>query len=281
MTTDTLAAQTNGHTPDSEAAHPLDGALSYFKLQERGDAMLFAKLMAGKRLYDHTDVWARFEHGVWSYDWKSQSVREISETLTRVYLSLSKHYDDEVLKLTKTAADSSKIEKASGHRDALRKRVDALNKATRVKLYLAAETTDFDQDPHLCNFLNGAYDFRSLAFREHDPNEKIMKRIWRKRSRMRNGNCVRRGAPKLGRGTRKRILSIFTPSRRPASYRKRTRKSSGRSSRKPLRYRRRRRNVPRSTCDGTRPLSIGAGGFSAIWQPKKEPQSARPQRRTS
>lgn len=164
--------------------HPLKGAISYYKLQERGDGMLFARLLRGRRLYDHTaKVWARFENGIWSYDWTEQTVRELSETLTRVYLALSKHLDDEVVRLTKESADNAKIEKAGNLRDALRKRVDDLNRARRVnnadrfaQLYLATETKDFDPDPYLFNVLNGTYDLQRFIFRDHDPEDKIRKR---------------------------------------------------------------------------------------------------------
>src|SRR5690606_3300499 len=173
-------ARQNGYQQDVSR----EDVTECYRLDERGDAKLYAKASRGQRLFNH-DVkrFAFFDAGIWREDDTRQARRGLPARGRRLYLGASQDLDKEITALVKEGGPPDEIKSKEALRDGLRKRADQLNKLSRIKHVaelaaseMPATTADFDRDRHLFTVFNGTYDLRADQFREHDPKDRITKR---------------------------------------------------------------------------------------------------------
>ena len=156
---------------------------------ELGNALLYASLNKGNRLYDHTaQAWMSFEHGSWTRDLVSAVERDLPAICIPLYKAAT-----EELKAQKAAVEG-KIAVAVGagcaakgvalqlkeQADAFGGRITRLEKAAAAlgrnsviinsveiaTRYLPCTSDQFDANPMLLNCRNGTLDLATMEFHE-------------------------------------------------------------------------------------------------------------------
>jgi putative DNA primase/helicase len=172
---DTLP-QDPAHTPPAE----LDRAFvaQCFHNAQRGDAALYARLVAGHKLYDHlAQIWRTYHTGIWLRDDMRQTLIDSADALTHAYETLARSLDADI---RATPAPDGKKDPRESQIRALHRRCEKLRTTGYLggvlkfaESLLAAKATDFDRHRALLATRNGTIDFAQGLFREHRPADHL------------------------------------------------------------------------------------------------------------
>ena len=150
---------------------------------QRGDAVLFARLGRGKYLYDCTaKTWLIYRDGVWASDQTRQTRRHAVELIASKYLERATRLDEEIATEPPTAETpaDAKGDHRVAMRNTLRRKAALLNKRKQIDdvLHLARDlcgvrTVDFDLKPAVLNLSNGTFDCATCTFHKHSWSDML------------------------------------------------------------------------------------------------------------
>ncbi|MFV0409894.1 MAG: BT4734/BF3469 family protein [Paracoccus sp. (in: a-proteobacteria)] len=151
---------------------------------QRGDAHLYASIVAGVRKYDHLAAqWWRWDQpaGVWRRDSANHVRLDLGERVIAAYLHLDSLLAAD-LKARPSKAENPKDDQRIQGKLAIRKRIQEFGDASwcRKVLWfaeavptLSVETTDFDSHRHLFGIRGGVIDFDSNEWKPSQPGHLI------------------------------------------------------------------------------------------------------------
>jgi len=146
-----------------------------FPLTDLGNAERFEERFAGRFSWTKETGWLVYRGGVWQEDKTGEADRAMQTTVRLII---------EEVRLIAEASDADK-ERAASADDAIvgwakasesnAKIKAALERALRLRSF-AKDYADFEQRPSLFNCANGTIDLDTGEFREHDPNDLLLKK---------------------------------------------------------------------------------------------------------
>jgi len=132
-----------------------------------GHAKTLQKVWQGRyRFAFHRGKWLRFVNGVWQVAEDETVMADAAATLRQIYAdeirnSTDKRCIDELARRCRETCVTAKMESALKFLKGLRN--------------MSARAEEWDSDPWLLNCRNGTLELRTMAFRDHDPDDLLTK----------------------------------------------------------------------------------------------------------
>jgi len=147
-----------------------------FPLTDMGNAERFEKRFAGRFAWTKETGWLAYRGGVWQEDKTGEAdramqttVRLITEELRLIEAGETEEEKNRASSLEEAIVGWAKASESNSKINA------ALERASNLKPF-AKDYADFEQRPNLFNCGNGTIDLNTGEFREHDPDDLLLKK---------------------------------------------------------------------------------------------------------
>ena len=146
-----------------------------------GDAQLWAKVVKGRKLYDHlARCWRSYSKGIWVRDEMQSTLVEAVETVAGAYDSLIDSLNADLANNPPEDKKDVRIQKIK----TLQQRVWKVRSTgymtgvmTFAETLLGSQATKFDRSPELLATTNGVIDFKNGVFREHRASDMLTHKV--------------------------------------------------------------------------------------------------------
>jgi P4 family phage/plasmid primase-like protien len=141
-----------------------------YPLTDMGNAERFECRFGGEFAWTKETGWLAYRNGVWKEDKTGEADRAMQLTIRQITQEAdlveadgetADGLRDAIIGWAKTSESNSKVKAA-------------LERASMLKAF-AKDYADFEQQPHLFNCANGTVDLNTGEFRQHDPNDLLLK----------------------------------------------------------------------------------------------------------
>jgi len=144
----------------------LDEVMTYFRLEEEGDAQLFARLNAGEAIYDPIDgAWFVWDGHYWKPDQSGH--------ITGLFAPVAAQFKFAEAELTKRGADGDAVKALAKRARALRFKNRMNNVLFLARKYLEMDPMKWDNAPYKLAVANGVVNLRTGQLEPGDPSDFI------------------------------------------------------------------------------------------------------------